>query len=82
MQVREKETDTGEVSSACLSWMKFWVAEMQFIEVARRTKEICDKVSRTRLISETVRPVADSSTTCLSSSTTGSMSTLLPVRTS
>ena len=42
VQVREKEVDTGEVSLSC---DRLAGSDLQFIEVARKTKEICDKVS-------------------------------------
>jgi thiamine monophosphate synthase len=45
VQVREKEVDTGEVS-VVLPHSPDQATDQQFIEVARRTKDICDKVSR------------------------------------
>lgn len=42
MQVREKDTDTGEVSAG-----PGGVLTLQFVEIARKTKEITDKVSET-----------------------------------
>jgi hypothetical protein len=41
VQVREKEVDTGEVSLS----LRQGGSDLQFIEVARKTKEICDKAS-------------------------------------
>ena len=53
VQVREKNTDTGEVGAETMKELSniLATADSKFIEVARRTKEICDKVSRPRFAS-------------------------------